>query len=168
MREVPLCHNHAVFVDDDDYKEVLKYSWYILKSPTGDSVVRSVKTMNGMTLQRLSQFVLGVAPGEAMGRQIDHKNGNIFDNRKENLRFCNHSQNQMNSKKHVGTSSKYKGVHYFKRARRWQAYIMKDYKRKHLGYFSDETVAAKAYDNAAKELFGDFARLNFPVEVFHA
>lgn len=67
----------------------------------------------------------------------------------------------MNREKQKGTSSKFKGVCWHKRDNGWRAYIRKDGKQLYLGLFTSEAEAACAYDVKAKELFGEFARLNF-------
>lgn len=95
---------------------------------------------------------------------IDHIDGNGLNNRRSNLRYATNRQNQANSRKQNGTTSKYKGVSFFKRDGNWRASIetSKDGKRIgiHLGMFDCEKQAALAYNEKAKELFGDFARLN--------
>lgn len=86
-----------------------------------------------------------------------------MDNRRCNLRLATHQENCFNIRKRDGTSSKYKGVYFdTQNARTWRARIARDGKRRHLGSFRSEVEAAKAYDAAAKELFGEFAWLNFP------
>jgi len=94
------------------------------------------------------------------GQQVDHINGNGLDNRKDNLRFCTSSQNYQNSRKRKNCSSKYKGVWWHKQSKKWQTGIVLNYKNYHLGYFTNEIEAAKAYDLTAAEFFGEFARLN--------
>ena len=97
------------------------------------------------------------------GLVVDHINRNGLDNRKVNLRLATAMQNVWNSKRNVNTdSSKYKGVSWDKNKHKWRASIGIDRKTKHLGYFEDEKMAAKAYDKAAKEHRGEFAVLNFP------
>ena len=66
----------------------------------------------------------------------------------------------MNAKSYKNSSSKFKGVSWHKRDQKWQAYITINKKRKYLGYFNNEKEAAKIYNAAAKELFGEFARIN--------
>ena len=90
----------------------------------------------------------------------DHRNGNGLDNRRANLRICTLSENRMSSRKREGCSSQYKGIAWDKYRQKWQAYINVDGKRQHLGRFEDEREAARAYDQAAKKRFGNFARLN--------
>lgn len=91
---------------------------------------------------------------------VDHANGNKLDNRRENLRVCNQSQNCANSQLSKNNKSGYKGVSWNKALRKWHAYIMVNRKKKHLGYFSDKLQAAKAYNLAAQEYFADYAKLN--------
>lgn len=62
------------------------------------------------------------------------------------------------------TSSKYVGVTYIKSSQKWQSRISHLGKRIHLGYFETEELAAKAYDIMAIELYGDSAKLNFPLD----
>ena len=79
-----------------------------------------------------------------------------------NLRWATHSENGMNYTKTKNTSSIYKGVSFNKRLHKWSAQIKLNKRKLFLGYFKDEVDAAKAYDEKAKELFGKYAKLNFP------
>lgn len=93
------------------------------------------------------------------GYQIDHINGDPSDNRINNLRLATNSQNHMNQKPRDGR--RFKGIE--TRGNKFIARIVKDQVRKNLGTFNTAEEAAMAYNKAAKELFGEFARLN-PVE----
>lgn len=91
------------------------------------------------------------------GKQVDHINGNRLDNRLSNLRLCTNQQNQMS--RHVAVSKTgYKGVH--KLGNRYCAKIKFNRKNIHLGVYLTIDEAALAYNKAAKELFGEFARPN--------
>lgn len=87
---------------------------------------------------------------------IDHKNRNRLDNRDENIRKATFSQNMANSSKKKNTKFPYKGVR--KDKNKYYAVI----KGKILGGFYTIEEAAQAYDKAAKEIYGEFACLNFP------
>lgn len=94
---------------------------------------------------------------------IDHINKIKTDNRVINLRDVSRSQNNMNGKSAKGATSKYLGVSWSANAGKWVAQITKNYQHKYIGCFSCEIEAAKAYDRAAIEMFGEHARPNFPV-----
>lgn len=93
---------------------------------------------------------------------VDHKDGNSLNDKISNLRAATPSQNNMNRQANRNSTSKYIGVHRSVTKNRWCAHIRFKGKSKNLGSFSDEIEAAKVRDKAAKELFGEFARLNFP------
>lgn len=95
--------------------------------------------------------------------EVDHINGDTYDNRIENLRECTDAQNAQNRKKpktYAIRASKHKGVCYYKPNGKWAARIKVNNKKIHLGYFEHEHNAAYAYDAAAKHYFGAFARYN--------
>jgi hypothetical protein len=109
-------------------------------------------------------------------KEVDHINRNTLDNRKSNLRICNRTQNNYNSKKRNRQSnyhpqSKYKGVRYvfcikpdgrkYTRRKPWAASGRLNSKNVHLGYYTTEEEAAKKYDEFAIKHYGEFARLNF-------
>jgi hypothetical protein len=100
-----------------------------------------------------------VNPPEDM--TVDHINGDRLDNRRCNLRIATRSQNYCNRAGKVATSA-YKGVSWHKATKTWRATISADKRQRSLGYFHSEIEAARAYDEAAKSLHGEFARLNFP------
>ena len=96
---------------------------------------------------------------------LDHIDGNPLNNKIDNLREATSQENSMNRKKDKSyggkpTLSKYKGVSWRKESQKWKVSIMIGEKRKHLGYFDLEIKAAKAYNRAAIELFGKFAKIN--------
>lgn len=88
---------------------------------------------------------------------IDHKDRDKTNNRLENLRIANKPQNSHNQIKRITNTSGYKGVSYHKRDKKYQAYILVNYKRKNLGYFDTPEEASDAYKQAAIELHGEFA-----------
>jgi hypothetical protein len=94
-------------------------------------------------------------------KEIDHKNGNPSDNRIINLRAADRLTNNCNVASAKGSSSKFLGVSWSRKDRRWVAAITKNRVRTVLGYFRNESDAAAAYDAAARTVHGEFARLNF-------
>lgn len=158
MKKIPLTKGKFAIVDDEDYEWLNKYKWQADKIGNTYYAVRVVSQRGDRQKIYMHRCIMGAIRGQ----EIDHRNGNGLDNKKNNLRFCTRKQNLQNQKPHNG-SSKYKGVSWFKweAGGKWRAKIQINYKTIHLGLFNDETDAAKAYDEKAKEIFGEFARPNF-------
>lgn len=96
--------------------------------------------------------------GEWPEADIDHINGDRADNRFANLREATRSQNNFNAGPQKNNTSGRKGVCWNKRASKWQASIKKNNIQIYLGVFGSIDAAASAYEQAAKELHGEFAR----------
>ena len=94
----------------------------------------------------------------------DHKDLDGLNNRVDNLRQADDHQQGAHRGRFANNTSGHKGVSWLKTAGKWQAYITVARKRRHLGLFEDKIEAAKAYDRAAFEAWGEFAVLNFPAE----
>ena len=103
-----------------------------------------------------------VAGKPAKGYFVDHVNRDRLDNRKSNLRIVTIKQSSYNTAGRKGAKSTYKGVWFSSQKKKWVSTIVVDGTSKHVGTFSDETEAAKAYDREAKRYWGDYAYLNFP------
>lgn len=110
------------------------------------------------THHTLSRLILN-AP---IGRAVDHVSGNQLDNRKVNLRLCSLSENARNRRMERDSTSHFKGVRYANRTgkKRWNARIFHNGARKCLGYYATPQEAGAAYNAAAQELYGEFARIN--------
>lgn len=95
---------------------------------------------------------------------IDHINHDKLDNRRRNLRLATQQENSFNSRaRKQDKTSKYKGVWFSSKSKKWVSDITKDGKKRRVGTFNTEEEAGKAYDRKALELFGEFAYLNFKV-----
>ena len=90
---------------------------------------------------------------------VDHKDGNGLNNKRDNIRPATKSQNSMNKGKHSDNTTGYKGVVAHVDGG-FQAQIMYDGKQKYLGLYSSKEKAALAYNKAALEYHGEFAKLN--------
>jgi len=152
MKLIPLSQEFEAIIDNEDYDRVNQYKWYYNNG-------YAVTKINTRTVY-MHRFIMDAKEDE----YVDHKETEYtLDNQKKNLRICSCSQNQMNIyKQNRSYSSKYKGVFWYRPTNRWTAQIKFNYKAIHLGYFKNEIDAAKVYDQKALELFGDFAKLNFP------
>ena len=151
-------------VDDDMAGALMEWRWHCnhngYAARTVYCGVQDGKQKTRMIL--LHHEVLRLAGVEIpTGHEADHINGDRLDDRIENLRPATHSQNQHNCKPRGGTS-RYKGVSWHKKAGKWRACIKRNSKTIHLGLFTDEIDAVKAYDTAARRLHGEFASCNFP------
>lgn len=156
-KEIPLTQGKVALVDAEDYEYSNQFKWYAMKHGNTYYAVRHIKKEDGkQTLICMHRVIMKTSKG----MDTDHINGDGWDNRRDNLRICTRSQNKMNGNIHKDNTSGYKGVFWQKRDKKWMAQIQIDGKLKYLGLFITKEEAALAYNEAAKELFGEFARLN--------
>lgn len=160
MKEMPLTQGLVAFVDDEDYGWLFRWNWQAKKVWNTYYAIRKIKR-NGKTITIYMHRVIMDTP---TGKDTDHRNGNGLDNQRVNLRVCTHAENIHNFHSKKSGASQFKGVCWSKARTKWWAQIACNKRHYWLGYFTDETEAAKAYDRKAIELFGEFAKTNFPVD----
>jgi hypothetical protein len=159
MLRLTLPGGTVALIDDADQLLIAGFPWRILHAKNTDYV----HAWNGNMHLYMHRLIAGAGPKY----QVDHRNGNGLDNRRLNLRIANGSQNRANQgplRMRNGRTSQYKGVSWDDSRQRWAASIHVNRKTRALGRFTDEADAARAYDRAALDTWGQFARLNFPID----
>lgn len=149
-------------LDDVDYLVYSQFKWRVQRRDnTIKAVIRGTCPKGGKyTTIYLHREIMGVTDPKV---SVDHIDGNPLNNQRANLRLCNNAENHWNTKKPANNTSGFKGVSWIKtgkRRKRWMAKIRKGKTFLTIGYYLTPEEAGIAYNNKAKELFGDFARLN--------
>lgn len=149
-REMPLTKGKVALVDTEDYGWLIRFKW--TAHIRGYASCHLPKSEGGASF--LMHRVIMDAP---RGLEVDHINGNKLDNRRCNLRIVTKAQNQHN-RHAILCAAGYKGVKCL--GVRFQARIGCRDAHRHLGTFDTAEDAARAYNAAALEMWGEYAHLN--------
>lgn len=168
---IPLTQGQFAKVSPHRFEELNQWKWHARWCEHTQSfyAVRS-EWIDGRTVKvRMHRVILGLDRSDK--RQGDHENHDTLDNRDDNLRVSTHQQNQHNRQKRKDNTTGFKGVamdsgEKYGRRSAYVVFISHHGKSVYLGRFPATpdglTDAAKKYDEAARERFGEFAHLNFP------
>ncbi len=157
MKRIALSGGKAyAIVDDEDYRTLSAHTWYVI---IGRNTTYAKTHIGGKTIY-MHRVIMGLvdAPRKVY---VDHINGNGLHNYRTNLRISDNQNNQRNRQKHSDADSRYKGVlKTDSNINPWKASITLSGHDKYLGIYRTEEEAARAYNKAALEHFGEHARLN--------
>jgi len=160
MKLIVLSNRKVAIVDNEDYWWLRWGTWCV---KPGKNTYYAHGKLNGKACL-MHRLIWEHHYGALGNLLIDHINHFGFDNRKCNLRSCTNSQSLANRRPRRNAKSKYKGVWYHPKAKKWQAAISFNKKTYRLGYYANQIDAARAYDKAALKIHGRFAFVNLPVD----
>lgn len=145
---IPLTKGKFAMVDNEDFDKVKDVNWCF----------ENGYAYNGEK-GRMHRYLMNT-PDHL---EVDHIiQENTLDNRRSNLRLATRAQNGANTRPHKTSTSKYKGVSWFNKRKKWVAQLYFEGTNRFLGHFNNEEEAARAHDIKALECWGEFAYLNFP------
>ena len=154
MKKISVGHGKYAIVDNEDYSLLSRHKW----CTNNGYPCKNIKTR-----QILMSYFIMATPINNKTKLVYFKNHNSLDLRKKNMEFREYNNHAIGQAGRIKTS-KYKGVCWDKKSKKWNATISKRYngkrKKSHLGYFVNERKAARVYNKKAKELFGKYAYQN--------
>lgn len=156
---IELTHGRTASIDRADLPLVEKYNWRTHNTAFNKHNYYAVTDINGVVVF-IHRLILGITDRKIT---VDHINGDGLNNRRDNLRVCSSAENARNQKVNANSKSGLKGVCLHSDEKKWVATIGFNSKHIYIGRFATKEEAAHAYDARAKELYGEFARLNYPV-----
>lgn len=158
MKEIKLTKGFVAIVDDADFEYLNQFVWHVSISPKDDVKYAAAHVIKNKPPIRMHRLLFPDAI------EVDHKNGDGLDNRRDNLRPATRSQNLRNSRKRDGMKSKYRGVSLYNKGlykNKWSASVVINRKHIWLGAYPTEEEAAIAFNNGCiKHGVAEFTRLN--------
>lgn len=148
-REIIANTGQSILVDDSDYEWLNSMAWHITPKDYASHTEKGKRIL-------MHRLILNTPKGML----TDHIDRNRLNNTRANLRICTHHENCFNRKKNANNTSDFKGVNWDKKDKKWRAKIYYKEGTKHLGSYTNKMDAAKAYNDAAIKLYGQFAALN--------
>lgn len=152
---IPLTQGRVATIDFEDLDKARGHKWYAKRYKQRTYAARNVRGSDGSRNTLFLHTVL--MPGAP---KVDHRDGEGLNNRRDNLRSATQQQNQRAFRRKSGATSKFRGVS--ASGPQWRAVIYVDRVQHFLGRFDREEDAARAYDVAARQHFGEFSSPNFP------
>jgi hypothetical protein len=154
--KIPLSQGLFAVIDDADAPLVAGYKWSAERSSDGRRyyAVRN----DGGRLVRMHRVIMGNPRGK-----VDHADADGLNNSRSNLRLATTAQNGANNRLASNNTSGFRGVSWNKAHRKWQVGIECNGKRHAKCWIDTAEEAARIYDTMARELHGEYARLNFPL-----
>jgi hypothetical protein len=161
---IKLTQGKYALIDESDAEKVNTLKWCLFVGNGGSMYATAYIRGTGYKNRKMilmHRFILGAKPWQV----TDHINHNGLDNRRANIRLCSRTENMRNKIKQTNNPGRYKGVWWETARGKWQASICigkigGKKTRVYLGRYDLAKDAAKAYDNAAKKYFGEFAYVN--------
>lgn len=154
MKEIQLTQGKVALVDDEDFELLNSFKWCAHKRRHTYYACRNFRLNGKSATLYMHQAIMNF-------KGADHVDGEGLNNQRYNLRKCTQQENLLNKCTNKNGTSKYKGVDWIKRRSKWRARIKLNGRQTYIGEFANEDEAGMAYDERAKVLFGEFARLNF-------
>lgn len=157
MVDIPLTQGQTALVDDE-FEHLAEFRWFAIKDKYTYYAARQTPGNNGHMI-RMHHVILPL--GE--GFMVHHEDHDGLNNQLSNLPLVTHQQNSQNKRvERKNNTSGYKGVSWYQAGGKWTAQIVVDGRHIYLGRYEDPAEAARIYDAAALEHFGEFAFINFP------
>jgi hypothetical protein len=155
---IPLDLGQVALCDEQDFAFLSRFKWSI--HPLRNSCLATT-IVGGQTFS-MHQLVLLLDKT----CRVNHRDRNLLNNCRSNLRPTTETLFAAARMKATGRvySSQYKGVSWKRKERNWTATIKVGKRNTNLGTFTSEEAAARAYDAAAREAWGDFAFQNLAGE----
>lgn len=151
--QVKLKSNKTIQIDGEDLVILTQFNWTLNDRCY---VVRWFRLNGVRKCEYLHRRIMGFPI-----KDVDHKDGDKLNNMKTNLRLCTHQENNFNKNKNKGIySSKYKGVSYYQRYKKWKVTLMLSGKQIWGGYFENEKEAALKYNELALLHHKKYANFN--------
>jgi len=156
-KKIPLTQSKVALVSDHRFTFLNQWTWSALRIRGKWYAVRGEGTRPNHKIIYMHRQITN-APA---GTEVDHKDGDGLNCQDENLRVCSRSENARNSTKTKRNTTGFKGVS--RLGKKFSVNIRANGKLIYLGLFDTAEEGARAYDEAAKRLHGEFAKLNFEV-----
>lgn len=154
MKEIKLTQGQVALVDDENFEYLNQWKWFAHKGKNTFYAERKIGTNKSKSMHR---FILKLNDPKIFSDHIDH---NGLNNQEYNLRSCTALQNARNTCSRKNSTSKYLGVSWYTKYKKWHAQIKGNRKIFHIGYYEKEVDAAIAYNKKAIKLHKEFANLN--------
>lgn len=152
--EIELTKGAIATIDEIDLPIVEPYFWSLRIDEHREYAIRNIpRPGGGQITMAMHRLIMETQDG---GFIVDHWDGNGLNNTRANLRVTDQPYNLGNSRRRKDNTSGFKGVS--PNRDRWRLCVAGRY----CGLFDTAEEAARAYDEKARELWGEFAQVNFP------